>query len=93
MLTCSVFPFRLRKSREEKQEKCQQVTQGYTTSDQCTTWPITRCTLETKLVKKYTPETDCKKIPFELCGPSACPVEPGQEQCFDKKETVTTKSC
>ena len=47
-----------------------------------------KCTLETKVVKKYTPETDCKKNPFELCGPSACPVEPGPEQCFDKTETV-----
>ena len=40
------------------------------------------------MVKKYTPETNCKKVPFELCGPAACPVEPGAEQCFDKTETV-----
>ena len=47
-----------------------------------------KCTLETKVVKKYTPESNCKKVPFQLCGPSGCPVEPGQEQCFDKTETV-----
>lgn len=47
-----------------------------------------KCTLETQVVKKYTPETDCRKNPFQLCGPSACPVEPGEEQCFDKTETV-----
>jgi hypothetical protein len=74
--------------KEEQEEKCQQVTQGYSTSEECTKWPVMKCTLETKTVKKYTPETDCKKNPFELCGPSACPVEPGEEQCFDKTETV-----
>ena len=47
-----------------------------------------KCSLETKVVKKYTPETDCKKVPYELCGPSGCPVEAGPEQCFDKSETV-----
>ncbi len=74
--------------REEQEQKCEQFTQGYTTDEKCTNWPRTRCTLETRVVKKYTPETECKKVPFELCGPSACPVEPGAEQCFDKKETV-----
>ena len=75
--------------KEEFEEKCQQVTQGYTTNEECTKWPITKCTLEKKTVKKYTPETNCKKVPFELCGPSGCPVEPGAEQCFDKSETVS----
>jgi len=74
--------------REEFEEKCQEVTQGYSTNEECTKWPITKCTLEKKMVKKYTPETNCKKVPFELCGPSACPVEPGEEQCFDRTETV-----
>ena len=52
--------------REEFEEKCQEVTQGYSTSEECTKWPITKCTLEKKMVKKYTPETNCKKVPFEL---------------------------
>ena len=64
------------------------IPQGYSTNEECTKWPITKCTLEKKMVKKYTPETNCKKVPFELCGPAACPVEPGAEQCFDKTETV-----
>jgi len=77
--------------KEEQEEKCQQVTQGYTTNEECTKWPIMKCTLETKVVKKYTPESNCKKVPFQLCGPSGCPVEPGPEQCFDKTETVVTE--
>ena len=70
------------------EEKCQDVTQGYTTNQECTKWPINKCQLSRQNVKKYSPVTECKKVPFELCGPSACPVEPGQEQCQSKRETV-----
>ena len=41
-----------------------------------------------KIVKKYSPETNCKKIPRQLCGPSGCELSPGPEFCFDKQETV-----
>merc|ERR1711872_40927 len=41
-----------------------------------------------EVVKKYTPETECKKVPRELCGPSGCELKPGPEECFDKKETI-----
>ncbi len=65
------------------------MTQGYTTEEKCSNWPLQRCTLQKQKVKKYSPETECKKVPFELCGPAGCPVEPGQEQCQDRKETVS----
>ena len=61
---------------------------GYSTSQECSRWPVTRCTNEKKLVKKYSPQTECKKVPRELCGPSGCVPQPGPEECFDKKETV-----
>ena len=80
------------KCQEVYEEKCESKTQGYSTTEECSKWPITKCTLETTTVKKYTPETDCKKTPFQLCGPAGCPVEPGPEQCFDKTETVSQKS-
>ena len=80
------------KCEEVYEEKCETKTQGYSTTEECSKWPITKCTLETTTVKKYTPETDCKKTPFQLCGPSGCPVEPGPEQCFDKTETVSENS-
>ena len=64
------------------------MTQGYTTEEKCSAWPVRKCDVTRQRVKKYSPETECKKIPFQLCGPSACPVEPGQEQCQDKEETV-----
>ena len=65
------------------------MTQGYTTEEKCTNWPLQKCVLQKQKVKKYTPETECKKVPFELCGPAGCPVEPGPEECQDKTETVS----
>jgi len=72
-------------------EKCEDVTQGYTTEQKCTKWPREVCNQETKTVLKYSPETDCKKVPRDLCGPSGCVLQPGPEQCFDKKETIITE--
>ena len=74
--------------KTEQEKKCEDVTQGYTTSEECTTWPVMKCRLETKTVKKFTPETQCVKKPLQVCGPGACPVEQGPEECFDKTETV-----
>ena len=70
-------------------EKCEDVTQGYSTDRKCTKWPIQKCdNVEKKSVKKYSPDTNCKKVPRELCGPSGCELSPGPEFCFDKRETV-----
>ena len=49
---------------------------------------MNKCSLSRKPVKKFSPETECKKVPFELCGPGACPVEQGPEECQDRMETV-----
>merc|ERR1712241_161874 len=76
---------------EEFEEKCEDVTQGYTTEQKCSKWPITRCTKDTKTVLKHTPETECKKVARQLCGPGACIPTPGPEECFDRKETVVTE--
>jgi len=66
------------------------VTQGYTTEEKCTNWPLQRCSLTKQKVKKYTPETECQKVPFEVCGPAGCPVEPGVEECHERTETVSS---
>ena len=71
------------------EEKCEDVTQGYTTSQDCTKWPVTKCgDVKTESTKKYSPETECKKVPIELCGPGSCPVEPGPEECHERTQTV-----
>ena len=61
---------------------------GYSTDRKCSRWPVTRCSKKKEYVKKYSPQTECKKVPRELCGPSGCVPQPGPEECFDKKETV-----
>ena len=64
------------------------MTQGYTTEQKCTSWPRQVCRTDRKQVTKFTPETECKKVPRELCGPSGCVPQAGPEECFNKKETV-----
>merc|ERR1712135_57728 len=73
------------------EEKCEDVTQGYSTTQQCTKWPVKKCRVENGQVKKFSPVTECKKVPFELCGPGACPVEPGPEECREETRTVVVE--
>ena len=78
---------------EEAEQKCESQTQGYTTSEKCTNWPVLKCgRVEQKTTKKYSPETECKKVPIELCGPGACPTEPGPEECQERTQTVSKAS-
>ena len=70
--------------RTEQMTKCRDVTVGYVTKPECdevgpktppsppAQWPVERCTVEKKLVKKYTPVTACYKEPRELCAPRGC---------------------
>ena len=53
-----------------QEEKCEEITQGYTTESRCRNFPKKVCTKTKKSVKKYSPETLCKKVPRELCGPA-----------------------
>ena len=69
------------------EEKCEDVTQGYTTEQKCTKWPVQKCTASKSTVKKYSPQTACKKVPREVCGEGSVAVPQGEE-CFDKQETV-----
>jgi hypothetical protein len=74
---------------DEVEEKCESITQGYTTSEECTKWPVRKCgKVAQKTTKKYSPETECKKVPVELCGPGACPLEQGPEECQARTQTV-----
>ena len=70
-----------------QEEKCEDVTQGYTTEQKCTKWPVQKCKQSKENIKKYSPETKCTKVPRKICGPGNQQV-PGEEECFDKLETV-----
>ena len=68
-------------------EKCEDVTQGYTTEQKCTKWPRRECSARKERVTKFTPETECKPVVLELCGPELEAIS-GAEECFDEKQTV-----
>lgn len=69
-------------------EKCQDVTQGYSTKEECDKWPQQVCELERKVVQKYSPDTQCSKTPRQLCGPGACPVIAGPKECRNEMKTI-----
>ena len=56
--------------------------------EECKEWPVQKCSVASELVKKFTPETKCHKMPKELCAPSGCGFVQGPEECYDKKETI-----
>jgi len=74
--------------RTENEEKCEDVTSGYTTSTKCSKWPKEVCSVSKKQVKKYTPVTGCNKEPRELCAPAGCGFKQGPEECQDKTKTI-----
>jgi len=69
-------------------EKCEDVTQGYTTQTKCQKWPREECTVTKQMVKKYSPVTSCKKVPMKLCAPAGCGFKQSGEICHDKVETI-----
>merc|ERR1712106_758039 len=74
--------------RNDIESKCEDVTSGYTSSQACSDWPVQKCDVQRKPVTKYSPETSCKKVPVELCGPSSCPTVPGPQECYQTKKTI-----
>jgi len=74
--------------KEVKEEKCVDETSGYTTEQKCSLWPVQKCEVQAKQVKKFLPKTKCTKVPKELCAPAGCGFTPGPEQCYDKVQTV-----
>ena len=54
----------------------------------CKSWPKQVCSLEKKSVRKVSPDTECRKIPVELCGPRGCGFSEGAEECREKVKTV-----
>ena len=56
-------------------EKCEDVTEGYTTTKKCQKWPRQQCSLSKKTTTKYTTMTGCNKEPTEFCAPAECGVK------------------
>jgi len=72
-------------------EKCEDVTEGYTTSKRCQKWPRQQCSLTKQTVTKFTTMTGCNKEPRELCAPAGCGFKEGAEECHDEVKTIISE--
>jgi len=52
--------------------------------EECEDWPVQKCTLEKKTVKKTNPETSCRKMPREICAPGNCAVRKSDKVCREE---------
>jgi len=56
----------------------------------CVDWPVKKCRLEKKLVKKVKPETRCEKYSQNVCAPSSCVISIGKKKCQDETRNLLT---
>jgi len=57
---------------------------------QCEDWPVQKCTLEKKKVKKVNPETSCQKMPREICAPSNCEFRKQPKVCRQETRNLVS---
>lgn len=74
--------------RTEYDEKCVDVTQGYTTEQKCDKWPRQVCENVPTPVTKVSENVQCVKKPRTIQVTGACVPVPQEEECYDKTETV-----
>jgi len=65
--------------------------------EECEEWPVQKCTLEKKTVKKVNPETSCQKMPREICAPGNCVVQKSDKTCRKENKSlvqnIPTEDC
>ena len=54
----------------------------------CEEWPVQKCRLERKVVKKTSPETSCRKNPRKVCAPSNCQFVKSERTCREEKRSL-----
>ena len=67
------------------EQKCVEVTEGYTTNQQCSDFTRLQCRIKKAVVWKYEPLTECRRHPVKICAPAGCGVRQGEEICHDKQ--------
>merc|ERR1712227_416261 len=76
--------------KTEYEEKCEIVTIGLNSEEKCDSWPVEKCTVEKKKVKKYRPDTKCIKEPREVCTKGGCALKEGPLACATKIKAVVS---
>ena len=65
--------------------------------EECEEWPVQKCTLTEKVVKKTSPDTACEKIPKEICAPGNCVVTASKKACRTETrallQNIPTEEC
>ena len=74
--------------KTELEKRCEDIVKGYETSKECTNWPKIVCTLKNVAINKSTPNTKCKSVPREVCGPVGCNLETLEEVCVEEIDTI-----
>ena len=54
------------------EEKCEEESSGYTNNTKCSQWPREVCRVSRAVVRKFSPLTECRKQPRQLCAPAGC---------------------
>ncbi|XP_040582412.2 uncharacterized protein [Lepeophtheirus salmonis] len=59
----------------------------FAVKEKCEKWPVQKCELVKKNIKKVHPDVECKKVPRQVCAPSNCNTKPGEEICHEESRT------
>ncbi|XP_040570579.1 uncharacterized protein [Lepeophtheirus salmonis] len=59
----------------------------FAVKEKCEKWPVQKCDLVKKNIKKVHPDVECKKVPRQVCAPSNCNTKPGEEICHEESRT------
>jgi len=70
------------------EQVCAEETVGYSTGEKCSAVTRLSCRIEKKVSYKFSPVTECKLTPVEICAPAGCGVREGEEQCHDRRTLV-----
>ena len=46
--------------------------EGLNSEEKCDSWPVEKCSIKKKKVKKFIPDTKCTKTPREVCTKGGC---------------------
>jgi len=70
------------------EQKCSDVTEGYSSRQECKDVTRLQCKIKKQTSYKYQPVTECNLVPVEICAPAGCGVKEGEEYCYERKTVV-----